>query len=103
LVAILLNAVAFVGYGPAVATQLFGCHSSLYGPPSTGCAAFTGSAVALGLALYGAGGLAGLAAWFAGLLKTARIRRWVWFAAVLLLPVFGALLYGLAGPEQRKA
>ena len=103
LVAIVLNGIAFVGFGPAVATQLFGCRSSLYGPSSTGCASFTATAVAIGLALYIGGGLAGLAALIAGLIKTAQIRHWGWFAAVLLLPVLGALLYGLAGPTQRRA
>ena len=66
LAAIVLNAIAFIGYGPAVATQLFGCRSSLYGPPATGCASFTSTAVAIGLALYIAGGLAALAAWIGG-------------------------------------
>ena len=102
LAAIALNAIAFIGYGPAVATQLFGCRSSLYGPPATGCASFTSTAVTIGLALYIAGGLAALAAWIGGLIKIGQIRRWGWFVAVLLLPALGSLLYGLAGPTQRK-
>jgi hypothetical protein len=36
-----------------------------------------------------------------GLIKTAQIRRWGWFAAVLLLPVLGSLLYGLVGSTKR--
>jgi hypothetical protein len=103
LAAIVLNALAFVGYGPAVATQLFGCHSSLYGPPATGCASSTSGAIAIGLTLYIAGVLAGLAAWIGGLIKTGQIRRWGWFVVVLLLPALGSLLYGLAGPTQRTA
>jgi len=102
LAAIVLNAIAFVGYGPAVATQLFGCRSSLYGQPATGCASFTSTAVAIGLALYIAGALAGLVAWIGGLIKTGQINRWGWFITVLLLPALGSLLYGLAGPTQRK-
>jgi hypothetical protein len=103
LAAIVLNALAFVGYGPAVATQLFGCRSSLYGPPATGCASSTSTAIAIGLALYIAGVLAGLAAWIGGLIKTGQIRRWGWFVAVLVLPALGSLLYGLVGPTQRTA
>jgi hypothetical protein len=102
LAAIVLNAIAFIGYGPAVATQLFGCRSSLYGPPATGCASFTSSAVAIVLALYIAGALAGLAAWIGGLIKTGQLRRWGWFVVVLLLPALGSLLYGLVGPAKRK-
>lgn len=102
LAAIVLNAIAFIGYGPAVATQLFGCRSSLYGSPATGCASSTSTAVAIGLVLYVGGVIVGLAAWFGGLIKTGQIRRWGWFVAVLLLPALGSLLYGLAGPTQRK-
>ena len=103
LAAIVLNVIAFVGYGPAVATQLFGCHSSLYGPPATGCAAYPASAVAIGSALYLGGLLAALIAWILGLAKTAQIKRWGWFVAVLLTPPLGTLLYGLAGPTTRAA
>jgi hypothetical protein len=101
LAAIALNAIAFIAYGPAVATQLFGCRSSLYGPPATGCTSYTSTAVAIGLALYIAGVLAGLVAWIGGLTRTGQIRRWGWFFTVLLLPALGSLLYGLAGPTQR--
>ena len=103
LAAIVLTVIAFVGYGPAVATQLFGCRSALYGPPATGCAVYSSSAVAIGIALYLGGALAALAAWILGLAKTAQIKRWGWFVAVLLTPPLGTLLYGLAGPTTRTA
>src|SRR5215813_4524691 len=83
LAAIVLNVIAFVGFGPAVATQLFGCRSSLYGPLATGCAAYSSSDVTIGIALYLGGVLAALAAWIMGLAKTAQVRHWGWFAAVL--------------------
>ena len=102
LAAILLNVIAFVGFGPAVATQLFGCRSSLYGPAATGCAAYSSSDVTIGIALYLGGVLAALAAWIMGLAKTAQVRRWGWFAAVLLIPPLGSLLYGLAGPTTKS-
>jgi hypothetical protein len=101
LAAIALTVIAFVGYGPAVATQLFGCRSSLYGPPATGCAAYPASAVDIGIALYLGGLLAALIAWILGLAKTAQMKRWGWFVAVLLTPPLGTLLYGLAGPSTR--
>src|SRR5262245_864820 len=102
LAAILLNVIAFVGFGPAVATQLFGCRSSLYGPPATGCAAYSSRDVTVGIALSLGGVLAAVAAWIMGLAKTAQIRRWGWFAAVLLIPPLGSLLYGLAGPTTKS-
>ena len=103
LAAIVLNVIAFVGYGPAVATQLFGCHSSLYGPPATGCAPATTTAINIGIALYLGGILAALIAWIGGLIKTGRLGRWGWFVVVLLLSPLGSLLYGLIGPSRRKA
>jgi hypothetical protein len=103
LAAIVLNVIAFVGFGPAVATYLFGCRSSLYGPPATGCASATTNAVDIGIALYLGGVAAALLAWILGLIKTARIGRWGWFVAVLLVSPLGSLLFGLVGPSRRKA
>jgi hypothetical protein len=47
------------------------------------------------------GGLVGFVAWLLGLMKTARISRWDWFIAVLLLGPLGALIYGFSGPADR--
>lgn len=55
-----------------------------------------------GLAIYGIGGLAALVGWVMGLVKTAQLKRWGWFVAVLLLGSLGALIYGAAGPEHGK-
>jgi hypothetical protein len=41
-----------------------------------------------------------LPGWITALIRTARIRAWGWFAAVLLLPPWTTLLYGFLGPEQ---
>jgi hypothetical protein len=65
-----------------------------------GCLTSAGSAVGIGFVLYLGGVLAAILAWILGLIKTAQIRRWGWFAAVLLLPALGSLLYGLAGPNR---
>src|SRR5579862_233153 len=97
---ILLEAIAYLRFGPQVATQLFGCQQALYGPT---CVRGTSTEVAIGIVLYLAGALAILAAFLFGLVKTAQLRRWGWFVAVLLLSPLGSLLYGLLGPTERKA
>ena len=99
--AIVLNVIAFVGYGPAFATQLRLCQSSTTNSNLLSCVTSAGSAVNVGFALYLGGVLAALVAWIMGLIKTAQIRRWGWFAAVLLLPALGSLVYGLAGPTTK--
>jgi hypothetical protein len=99
--AIVLNVIAFVKFGPAFATQLRSCQSSSSNTNLLGCLTSAGSAVDFGLVLYLGGVIAAILAWIIGLSKTAQIRRWGWFAAVLLLPVLGSLLYGLVGPASR--
>ena len=99
--AIVLNVIAFVNYGPAFSTQLQACQSSTTSTNLLSCLTSAGSAVNIGLVLYLGGVIAAIIAWIMGLIKTAQIRRWGWFAAVLLLPVLGSLLYGLVGPTTR--
>lgn len=103
LAAIVLLLSAFIGFGPAFATQLRACQSATNNPYASNCLSSASSAVVIGFVLYVAGALAALAAWILGLITTARVRRWGWFVAVLLLSPLGSLLYGLAGPTQRKA
>jgi hypothetical protein len=98
--AIVLNVIAFVKFGPAFATQLRSCQSST-NTNLLGCLTSAGSAVDFGLVLYLGGVIAAILAWIIGLIKTTQIRRWGWFAAVLLLPVLGSLLYGLVGSTTR--
>jgi hypothetical protein len=99
--AIVLNVIAFVGFGSAFATHLRSCQSSTNSTNLLGCMSSTGGAVDIGLVLYLGGVMAAIVAWAVGLIETARTRRWGWFAAVLLLPALGSLLYGLAGPTPR--
>jgi hypothetical protein len=99
--AIVLNVIAFVKFGPAFSTQLKFCQSSTSNSNLLSCLTSAGSAVDLGLVLYLGGVIAAIIAWIMGLSKTAQIRRWGWFAAVLLLPVLGSLLYGLVGSTAR--
>jgi hypothetical protein len=99
--AIVLNAIAFVGFGPAFATQLRSCQSSIYSTNLYSCLTAGGGAVEIGFALYLGGVAAAIVAWIMGLIKTAQIGRWGWFAAVFLLPALGSLIYGLAGPSAK--
>jgi hypothetical protein len=101
LAAIVLNGIAFVGFGPAFATQLRSCQSSIYSVNLYSCLTAGSGAVDIGFVLYLGGVIAAILAWIMGLIKTAQIRRWGWFAAVLLLPALGSLLYGLAVPTTR--
>lgn len=98
LAAIVLLVAAFVGFGPAFSTHLQSCQSSLYGTNASDCLSSASGPVLIGFVLYLAGLLAAVFAWIFGLIKTAAIRRWGWFLAVLLLSPLGSLLYGVAGP-----
>jgi hypothetical protein len=103
LAALVLLLTAFVGFGPAFATQLRSCQSATNNPYATNCISSASGAVVIGFVLYVAGALAAVVAWILGLITTAQLGRWGWFVAVLLLSPLGSLLYGLAGPTQRKA
>jgi hypothetical protein len=48
------------------------------------------------------GGVVALVTWILGLVKMVQLSRWGWFVAVLLLPTFGTLLYGIYGPEHHR-
>jgi hypothetical protein len=53
--------------------------------------------------LFVVGCLAGAAAWVAGLIVAAGIRRWDWFVAVLLLGAPAALALGIANVKIQPA
>lgn len=42
-----------------------------------------------------------LITWITGLIKTAKMKRWGWFVALLLLTPITSLLFGLIGPEDQ--
>jgi hypothetical protein len=94
---------AFVGFGPAFATHLRSCQSSLYGPNAGECLTSASGPVLIGFVLYLAGVLAAVLAWLVGLVQTGRLGRWGWFLLVLLLSPLGSLLYGLAGPTTKAS
>jgi hypothetical protein len=99
--AIVRNVIAFVGFGSAFATQLRSCQRSTTSTNLLGCITSAGGGGDIGFVLYLGGVIAAIVAWIMGLIKTGQTRRWGWFAAVLLLPALGSLLYGLAGPTTR--
>ncbi len=101
LAAIVFLVVAFVGFGPAFATHLQSCQTSIYGTNPGECLVSASGSVLIGFVLYLAGVLAALFAWLIGLFQTARIGRWGWFLGVLLLSPLGSLLYGLVGPKTK--
>ncbi len=100
-IGIVLNVIAFVGFGPAFATQLRSCQSSVASTNLLSCLTSGGSAVDAGFVLYLGGVIAVVVAWIMGLIRTAKIRRWGWFAAALVLPALGSLIYGVAGPTTK--
>jgi hypothetical protein len=59
--------------------------------------------IALGFLVLGLGGLATTIAWVLGLIKTAQVKAWGWFVAVLLVSPLGSLIYGIAGPDSPPA
>lgn len=63
------------------------------------------SALAFGavVTLFVVGCLAGAAAWVAGLIVAAGIRRWDWFVAVLLLGAPATLALGIASAKTQRA
>jgi hypothetical protein len=101
LAAIVLNVIAFVGFGSAFSTYLHSCQTSIYSTQPTNCPTSASGAVVIGFVLYLGGVIAAIVAWIMGLIKTAQIRRWGWFLAVLVLPPLGSLLYGLVGPTTK--
>lgn len=99
--AIILLSIAFVGFGPAFATQLQACQTSLYTTDQFRCLTSGSQAATSGFALYLAGVVAAFIAWVLGLITTLARGRWGWFLVVLLLSPLGSLLYGLFGPTSR--
>lgn len=104
ILAIALLIIAFVGFGPAFATQLRDRQSSSASTNLTNlaqCLTLGSCATTIGLVLYLACVLAALVAWIIGMIKTAQIRRWAWFVVVLLISPLGSLLYGVVGTTTR--
>jgi hypothetical protein len=95
--AIALLIIAFVGFGPAFATQLQSCQTSLSTSDQFRCLTSGSQAATMGYVLYLGGAVAALLAWVLGLLTTLVHGRWGWFLIVLLFSPLGSLLYGLFG------
>jgi hypothetical protein len=102
ILAIALLSIAFLNYGPAFATQLQSCQTSLYTSDQFRCLTSGSQAATMGFVLYLVGVVAALVAWVLGLITTAVRGRWGWFLVVVLLSPLGSLLYGLFGPATRS-
>jgi hypothetical protein len=104
IVSIVLFVIGFVMFfaaGAAVAaanctTDASGQLSCPNGNTPTGALVTAG----LGVLVIVLGGLAATVAWIMGLIKTAQVKAWGWFVAVLLVSPIGSLIYGIAGPDQ---
>lgn len=76
------------------------------GAPNTNCVTGPSAGwLALLAALFGPAlisAVVGLPALVMALVRTARIRVWGWFVAILLLSPIATLLYGFFGPEQER-
>jgi hypothetical protein len=99
--AIVLLAIAFLLYGPAFATQLQSCQTSLYTTDQFQCLTSGSREATNGFILYLAGVVAALLAWGIALIRTVQLQRWFWFIVVFLLSPLGSLLFGVAGPTTR--
>ena len=95
--AISLLIFAFVGFGPAFATQLQSCQSTLYSSDQFRCLTAGSQGATIGYVLYLTGVIAAVFAWILALITAAAHGRWGWVLVVLLLSPLGSLLYALFG------
>jgi hypothetical protein len=101
--AISLLIFAFVGFGPAFATQLQSCQSTLYSSDQFRCLTTGSQGATIGYGLYLTGVIAAVFAWIVALITAAAHGRWGWgwgwgwVLVVLLLSPLGSLLYALFG------
>lgn len=95
--ALVLYIVGFVVFSVVVGGAVAACANST----DPNCAAGAAGSAGIAFLIYGIAGILQLVAWIMGLVKTAQIARWGWFVAVLIVPVLGSLIYGLAGPAEK--
>lgn len=95
LVGIVFLVIAFVGFGPAFATQLRACQGS---SNLVSCLTSANNSVTLGFVLYLIGAVVALFGWLMGLIQTLRMGRRGWFVGVFFTFVLGSLYYSIAGP-----
>jgi hypothetical protein len=103
IVSIVFLVIGFIAFGAAAASVAANCTTDATGHvscPSNATTTSAGVGVLLGILAIVVGGLAGTVAWILGLIKTAQVKAWGWFVAVLLVSPIGSLIYGIAGPDQ---
>ncbi len=104
IVAILLLIVGSFMFGSAVASIAAQCAQTTDPTAQQQCTQQAGvqqaGSTLLAVSLISLGGLASFVAWIMGLIKTAQVKAWGWFVAVLLVSPLGSLIYGIAGPDK---
>lgn len=101
IVAIVFLLVGAASFGGALANATAVCQAS--SDPNCARAGGANIGAGFGLLICGLGVVAALIAWMVGLVRTAQIGRWGWFAGVLFLSPLASLIYGLVGPTERRA
>ncbi|MBA3825548.1 MAG: hypothetical protein H0X24_16825 [Ktedonobacterales bacterium] len=57
----------------------------------------------LSILLFIVAGIVGFIAWIGALIRTAKVQRWAWFAAILVIGPVVALIYSFVGPDAPSA
>ena len=52
------------------------------------------------MVIFGVAGILAFVAWFGGLVRTIKMRDWVWMVLLMLGSGIATLVYALVGPEQ---
>jgi hypothetical protein len=106
IVAILLlviGLVVVIGAGASVAANCTTDASGQVTCPNNSATTSAAGGVAIGVLVLVLGSVSTFVAWILGLIKTAQVKAWGWFVAVLLVSPLGSLIYGIAGPDQAPA
>lgn len=93
--------VLLIGAG-ASASSACGASATSAEIASSGCANSAVAGFGISFLFFLLGVILAFVAWILGLIKTAQAQAWGWFVVVLLLSPLGSLIYGIAGPDQKK-
>jgi hypothetical protein len=95
-----IGLVVAIGAGASVAANCTTDASGQATCPNNAATTSAAGGVLIGILLISLGGLSSFVAWILGLIKTAQVKAWGWFVAVLLVSPLGSLIYGIGGPDQ---
>ena len=92
---------AIIGVGAFIASAISAAQTSTTSTTAAASPSLTTSGpMLIGSLFFLVAIVCGLIAWIGGLIATAKIQRWGWFVAVLLLGSLGALIWGIGGPTE---